>query len=184
MFTILALMEPHQEFRLDPKGFFFGVNMAIQRNVLFEVGGFNPEAFGDIWLGDGEAGLNRKLWERGMLVGYVTDAVVYHHIPASRMTLAYFQKRMSNEGACDAYAKYHPGIPSLYELARDILRIALHNAPSWLGAVALWGQTSRKALNVQLRAARSWSHMCYILRLMRDPVLRCLVTKSDWLNAI
>src|SRR5438309_3929174 len=32
---ILSLMEPYPEFRLDPKGYFFGVNMAIRRNILF-----------------------------------------------------------------------------------------------------------------------------------------------------
>ena len=59
MFNILSIMEPHTEFRMNPNGFFFGVNMAIRRNILFEVGGFNPESFGDIWSGDGEAGLNK-----------------------------------------------------------------------------------------------------------------------------
>lgn len=38
-----------------------GVNFAIRKKTLFEVGGFNPEVFGDIWMGDGETGLQRKL---------------------------------------------------------------------------------------------------------------------------
>jgi hypothetical protein len=75
IFGILSIMEPYTDFRLDPNGFFFGVNMAIRREVLFELGGFNPESFGDIWLGDGETGLNRKLQKRGLLIGYVPDAI-------------------------------------------------------------------------------------------------------------
>src|SRR5215510_5300388 len=112
IFGILSIMEPYTNFRLDPNGFFFGVNMAIRREVLFELGGFNPESFGDIWLGDGETGLNRKLWKRGFLIGYVPDAVVYHHIPPQRMTIDYFRRRMANEGACEVYANCHDGIPS------------------------------------------------------------------------
>src|SRR5207249_7611413 len=41
--------------------------MAIRRDVLFQVGGFNPDLVGDFFLGDGATGLNRKLWERGMV---------------------------------------------------------------------------------------------------------------------
>ena len=47
-------MEPYDGFRLDPNGVFFGVNMAIRRDVLLKLGGFNPDSFGDVWLGDGE----------------------------------------------------------------------------------------------------------------------------------
>ena len=47
IFTILSIMEPHTEFRIDQKGGFFGVNTAIRRNILFEVGGFNPDSFGE-----------------------------------------------------------------------------------------------------------------------------------------
>ena len=36
-FAILSLMEPYNEFRLDPEGFFFGVNMAIRRNMGIEL---------------------------------------------------------------------------------------------------------------------------------------------------
>ncbi len=104
-FPIYSLMEPYEGFRLDAKGIFFGVNMAIRREVLFEAGGFNPEAFGDFWLGDGETGLNRKLWELAMFVGYVPGALVYHHIPSERMTVSYMRRRMANQGACDVYTR-------------------------------------------------------------------------------
>ena len=36
-------------FRLGADGIFFGVNMAVRRDVLFAAGGFNPEIFGDRW---------------------------------------------------------------------------------------------------------------------------------------
>jgi glycosyltransferase involved in cell wall biosynthesis len=107
----LSLMEPYQEFCIDHKGYFYGVNIAVRRNALFEVGGFNPEAFGDIWLGDGETGLYNKLCERGMLVGYVPSAIVYHHIAPERMTVDYLRRRMANQGACEAYSQFHVEVP-------------------------------------------------------------------------
>src|SRR5207244_2638099 len=114
---ILSLMEPFEEFRLGPEAFFWGVNMAIRREVLFAVGGFNPEAFGDIWLGDGESGLNRKLRERRMPIGYVPGAVVHHHIPPGRMTVDYVCHRLANQEACELYTTYHDRIPVAFACA-------------------------------------------------------------------
>jgi len=64
-FGILSLMEPYDHFRLGPDGYFFGVNMAIRRDTVFETGGFHPESFGDSWFGDGESGLRQKLRDQG-----------------------------------------------------------------------------------------------------------------------
>lgn len=179
MFTILSLMEPLAEFRLDSQGFFFGVNMAIRRDVLFKVGGFNPESFGDIWLGDGESGLNRKLWKDNLLVGYVPGAIVYHHIPPSRMTVDYFCRRMANEGACDMYSHYHNGIPNQLHLLTHLVQIAVKNK-FWLKSL-LVGSNDKTALNVKLHAARTQSQIKYILRLMFDKGFQKLVLQQDWL---
>ena len=180
-FPILSLMEPYSEFQLEHRGFFFGVNMAIRRNILFEVGGFNPECFGDIWLGDGETGLNHKLWDRNLLVGYVPSAVVYHHIPASRMTVDYFCHRMANEGACDMYARYHPGV--LKRLFARVHKpiIALKNCP-WLLSRLCRGRTDRLSLNLQMNAARTRSQLRYLDRLLREPEFYQLVITSNWLD--
>ena len=182
MFGILSLMEPYDEFRIDPQGFFFGVNMAIRRHTLLEVGGFNPESFGDMWLGDGETGLNRKLWQRGMLIGYVPDALVYHHIPAQRMTVKYFHHRMANEGACEVYARFHRGIPSWLRLFKHATGIALRNGKYWATALLLRGRTDPHSLNTGINAAMTLSQFKYVVRLMLDNELRKLVLKEDWLN--
>src|SRR5258707_14266832 len=116
MFPPLSLLDLAPDFRLTPDGIFFGVNMAIRRDVLFESGGFNPESFGDHWLGDGETGLNRKLHACGRLIGYVPEALVYHHVPPERMTVGYLRRRQANDGACDMYAAFHQKMPSLIGL--------------------------------------------------------------------
>jgi glucosyl-dolichyl phosphate glucuronosyltransferase len=181
MFPALSLLDLGREFTLKPDGIFFGVNMAIRRQVLFDAGGFNPEIFGTRWLGDGETGLNRKLWKRGQLVGYVPDAVVYHSVPPERMTVPYLRRRQTNEGACDMYARFHARMPSLVGLAGTVGAIVRESARDWAAEPLFRGRTDARALRVQLRAVRAWSRLRYTLRLMVSPGLRKLVTRQDWL---
>jgi len=181
MFPSLSLMDLGSSFQLSFDGIFFGVNMAIRRDILFEVGGFNPEIFGDRWLGDGETGLNRKLWARRELIGYVPDALVYHRVSAERMTLAYLRTRQANDGACDMYARFHEQMPSTARLARAALGIVAASARDWVAEPVLRGRTDPRALRVQLRAARAWSRLRYVARLTASRQRRLLVTQQDWL---
>jgi glucosyl-dolichyl phosphate glucuronosyltransferase len=182
MFPVLSLMEPYPEFRLSAQGWFFGVNMAIRRSVLVDLGGFNPDSFGSIWLGDGETGLNRRLRETSALIGYVPEALVYHHVPRERMSAGYFRRRQANDGACDVYALYHrAGVPGPAGLAREAGRIVARSARDWLAAPLLWDRTDPRSLRVQMRAVRGFSQLRYVLRLLVDARLRVLVTRQNWL---
>jgi glycosyltransferase involved in cell wall biosynthesis len=181
MFPALSLLDLSPEFRLTHDGIFFGVNMAIRRDPLFSTGGFNPEIFGNRWLGDGETGLNRKLWARRELIGYVPDAVVYHRVTAERMTVDYLRRRQANDGACDMYARFHRGMPSLTGLAWAALGIGAESVRDWAVAPVFRGRTDPRALRVQLRAARAWARLEYVVRLMGDPQLRAQVTRENWL---
>lgn len=182
-FGLLGLRESYPDFRLEPDGVLYGGNMAIRRDVLFAVGGFNPENFGDVWLGDGETGLNRKLWQRDLLVGYVPAALVYHHIPPARMTARYLCQRMANEGACGEYAAFHDGIPGPPGLALRLGRISL--ALGKLGLLTAWRAVVARDRFARLRARLGLAfHMYrvrYVLRLSHDRAFRALVTKTDWL---
>ena len=182
MFSLLSLVDISDEFRLDPHGFFFGGNMAIRRAVLFQVGGFNPELVGERYFGDGEVGLYQKLWQRQMLIGYVPEALMYHHIPPPRMTVEYLCRRMANEGAADMYTLYHPGIPGRLRLLTHAAAIAATNSKGWLGGMLLRGRTDRRSVDVQMHAARTQAQVQYLIRLMFDHELRSLVLKKDWLH--
>lgn len=182
-FEILSIWEPWEEFQLEPGGFFFyGVNMAIRRDTLFEVGGFNPEAYGDFWVGDGESGLNRKLGQHDLMVGYVPHAMVYHHIPAGRLTVDYFCQRMANEGACLMYTEYHGGIPSRLRLCRRLAGLIVRNARQWRAARACKGRTDVEALQMQMDAARTRAQARYVVRLLTSKKFRQLVVKENWLE--
>jgi glycosyltransferase involved in cell wall biosynthesis len=88
----------------------YGCNFSIRRSLLFEVGGFNPDAFGDkklLWYrGDGEIGLLRKVLATGRNVIYTPCAMVWHVIPEDRMTLDYFEKRSFIEGISASFSAY------------------------------------------------------------------------------
>jgi glycosyltransferase involved in cell wall biosynthesis len=181
MFPVLSLIDLGPDFTLKDDGLFFGVNMAIRRALLFELGGFNPDTFGDQWLGDGETGLNRKLWARGMLVGYVPNAVVYHHVPPGRMTVAYMRRRQANDGACDMYARFHEHMPSVPGLLAEAGGVVVESARDLAAEPLFRRRTDLRALRVQMRAARAWSRLRYTARLIVSPHLRELVTRRDWL---
>lgn len=86
--------------------FVWGLNFAIRRKTLFEIGGFHPDTYPKRYQrfqGNGETGLTMKLFEKGYEALYVPGATLFHIIPADRMTSEYFQKRMFFQGVCDSY---------------------------------------------------------------------------------
>lgn len=87
----------------------YGCNMSVRRSVLYEVGGFNPDAIGErrlIWLrGDGETGLQEKIYDAGHKVLYEPRAGLYHRIPASRLRPEYFYWRAFIQGISDSYSR-------------------------------------------------------------------------------
>lgn len=180
---LLSLMEPYDGFRLDAGGWFYGANMAVRRDVLFRLGGFNPEMFGADFVGDGETGLNLKLWATGALVGYVPGAVVHHHVPPSRMTPAYIRRRLADQAACDLYTRFQrDGVPSRRVLIAEAARTAAANARFVAAAPVFGEQTDGRALFVRARAAETVTRVRYLLRLATSPWLRSLVDQRDWLT--
>jgi glycosyltransferase involved in cell wall biosynthesis len=181
-FGPFSLLDRSDQLLIEPGGYFFGVNMAIRRDVLFDLGGFNPEAFGGTWLGDGETGLVAKLSARGLLVGYVPDAEVHHHIGPERMTVAYLRRRMANQGACDVYTEFHAGVPCRRALARQVVLTAGRASRPSVKAVRGWNRTDPASLLAQMEAAQEVRRLAYIVRLIFDAERRALVERDDWLG--
>ena len=181
-FGILSLMEPYDNFHLNGDGIFFGVNMAIRANVLLEMGGFNPEAFGAVWLGNGETGLIYKLWDHRMLIGYVPEALVYHHIPPERMTVQYLRDRMANQGACDLYSDFHSALPNIRSMLRRVSGLILRNYRSWVAAMLVKNRTDVQSLTVQLESARTQAQLKYMLKVALNKRFQSFVLKKDWIN--
>ena len=182
-FAPLSLMKLNGGFRLGKKGFFYGGNMAIRKKVLFDLGGFNPEIFGDIWLGDGETGLNRKMWRKGLLIGYVPDALMYHHIEKWKMTMKFFLLRLANQGRCDVYTLFHEGgIPKntfgMFAFLPDLLAIHIR----YFMKTFVLGYRAPTEIKLKLQIMRLRAQVDYMKQAMHDAKLQQLITRKHWLT--
>ena len=104
----LSLLDIGDEAREIDANYVWGLNFAIRRSTLFELGGFHPDCIPDHlqrFQGDGETGLTRKANERGYRAVYQPKALVHHRIPASRVTPEYFERRSFYQGVCDSYTE-------------------------------------------------------------------------------
>ena len=112
--------------RMEPFESVVGCNMAVRRHALLQVGGFNPDVYGDPKLahlmGDGETGLSRKFHEAGFVVRYDVEAWLHHRVPASRMTLEYMSRRAKVAGVKAVYGLYRYRITRRAQLMGHALK--------------------------------------------------------------
>lgn len=98
---------------IDPV-WIFGLNFSIRRELLLELGGFNPDLVPstlDRWQGDGETGLAYKVKTRGIRCLYRHDALVQHHLGSERLNPGAFAKRARYQGVCDSFTAIRAGKP-------------------------------------------------------------------------
>src|SRR5262249_7207773 len=65
--------------------YIWGLNFAIRRRALFDLGGFHPDCIPDAlqhFQGDGETGLTMKAFAQGYKAVFTPGAAVYHFISA------------------------------------------------------------------------------------------------------
>ena len=97
--------------RLFPKGRIpGGGNMAMRRDVFSSVGNFNTSLgrTGKSLIGGEESDLFERIAKAGMECYYEPRAVMYHIIPAEKLTDAYFERLCYNTGASQfTRAKIH-----------------------------------------------------------------------------
>jgi glucosyl-dolichyl phosphate glucuronosyltransferase len=172
MFPALSLLDRRSGFRITPREVLFGVNMAVRRTELIAHGGFSPEIFGKTWLGSGESGLNYRLASSRRGIGYVPNAVVYHHVEAERMSVSYLTRRMRNEGASHVYSRVHGSPMPRLRLATLIARGLIFHGPLVAAGTLASGATGSRALRLQLAAAHRAGRVAYAWRLLTDSALR------------
>lgn len=93
--------------QIDPN-YVWGLNFSIRRQALFDLGGFHPDCIPkhlQHFQGDGETGLTIKANQLGYKAIYQPQALVFHQVPASRMTFNYFDQRYFYQGVCNSYTK-------------------------------------------------------------------------------
>lgn len=84
----------------------WGLNYSIRKSSFLKFGGFHPDNISPRYQhfqGDGETGLSLKLKENGAKAWYNPQVIVYHEVPAERMTYFYFEKRYFYQGVCNSF---------------------------------------------------------------------------------
>jgi len=116
-----------QECFVNPN-YVWGLNFCCRKNTLISLGGFHPDSMPkDLqkYQGDGESGLTIKAFENGHQAYYTPKLLLYHHIPASRLTIDYFKQRAFFQGVCNSFTllrKYGGLIPKNKKNFKDQLR--------------------------------------------------------------
>ena len=115
---------------VDPN-LIWGLNLAIRRQTLIDIGGFHPDTLKrshQIYQGDGDTGVTRKIAALGLTAGYFPGLAVNHHIPAHRITKDYVIERAFQEGICEEFLRLrnsHRGeLPTQKRTSKNPLRTA------------------------------------------------------------
>lgn len=104
----LSLLDFGDSSKEIPGDYIYGCNYSIRKSVLFECGGFHPDAMPQELIryrGDGESALSLTIMGKGYKSFYESKASVYHRIPPERLTLDYFCRRAFNQGISDSYTE-------------------------------------------------------------------------------
>ena len=118
-----------------------GGNMAFRREVFVRFGFFNPELgrVGDRLIGGEESDLFERLTRAGAKCYYVPDAVMWHLIPARKLTRTYFESLSYNIGVSQRRRA---------ELSDSVVRLRLCELLKWgatLMIALFWLLTLRPA---------------------------------------
>lgn len=176
--SIYSLLDHGDEERELPEGdYIYGCNFSIRKQVLYEVGGFNPDGFGArklIWYrGDGECGLQRKVRAAGKKVVYTPAAVIEHRIPARRLSLEYLYRRAFDAGIEGSYVYYRYRQPTrfslLMQVGRTVARIAYRCLRRQLNH---WSGRSIQELKESVVVANKLGRLSHLWRLFIRAELR------------
>jgi GT2 family glycosyltransferase len=104
-----------------------GANMAVRRELLAKVGGFNEE------LGPGRSGISedvefaQRVLRSGGRIGYEHRAAVYHEVDWSRLTEEFFRLRHEQQGRSRLIYKKQSLVSIIPNLLRSVWTLGWHS---------------------------------------------------------
>jgi glycosyltransferase involved in cell wall biosynthesis len=104
----LSVVDLGDETKVIDPSYIWGCNFSIKKSILYEVGGFHPDAMPQALIkfrGDGETSVSNYVKNSEYKALYNPQVSLYHYVPNNRMTEEYFCNRMFNQGISDSYAK-------------------------------------------------------------------------------
>jgi glycosyltransferase involved in cell wall biosynthesis len=122
VFPLLGILDLGREEKAIPSNLVFGGNFFIKRQLILDLGGFNPDGVpqDQIYLrGDGETGLMKKFEAQGLVALYEPKSTVQHIIDKNRLSIKYLCKRSFNQGVSDSFSYFRSEklIPSDYSFS-------------------------------------------------------------------
>lgn len=183
--SYLSLLDLGNEIKELKTPSIYGCNFSIRKSLLFKVGGFNPDVFGDkklIWYGgDGETGLLRKVLRLRKKIIYTPHALVWHVIPKSRLTLDYFKRKRFIEGISASFRAYRIKKFSNIELFYRSCKFLIAGAICRLLALKSKIVKNDNYFKYEFASSFFKSHSIYEFRLIYDKKLRTHAKKKSWL---
>lgn len=176
---VLGMLDYGEETVIRSGLFINGGSFSIRRNVLMQVGGFNPGQRGAYIVGDSETGLCRKLARSGIPVGW-TGATTAWHVQEARKngTLVDIKRRFRNNGICDAYyatfydLKRHRVARDLMEKSRRLVGTAVRTIQR--------GGGGRCGHRLELEVAYYAYYVKYLLLYRVSRRIRDEIRSRDW----
>lgn len=160
----------------------YSCHEAIRREAFWETGGFHPEYTRDVYLGDGETGLNQDIIRNGWWMAYVGKSIIYHMIPPKRMTQKHINKVMFNIGITESYMEYRKeafGKKDLWLRYRKYLKAYIKEC--WeIVKKALQGESTLRF--IVAKAFYYKARIAYEYRIVSDERFRRMVLKNNWLK--
>jgi glycosyltransferase involved in cell wall biosynthesis len=178
-FGVFSLMELDGGCGMSADNIFFGVNMAIRRSV-FQKTGFHPELLGNRTIGDGESGLRNDIRKSGGAIGWVPEAIVYHHISSSRMSVTYIRKWAWHLGATEMYGRWRHRRRGVPPMAKEAIRVIRDYWRNWLRAYLVCRRRDREAIDLQFQSSLGWSKLVYLWWMLTDPLVQQALDMWDF----
>ncbi|HQY19740.1 MAG TPA: glycosyltransferase family 2 protein [Ignavibacteria bacterium] len=157
-------------------------NLSIKRDVLFEVGGFNPEMVGEWLMGDGETGLWKKLFKKKYLIGWAPDAVMYHYQVAKKnATVEDIERRFYNNGICIPYNIYAID----QEGKKALLKNMFYASKQWVRWIIKKNRfgildNKKSEYYAKFRSAFYFAQIRYTLNILFSREFRNKLLSDDW----
>lgn len=174
---VKILQSPH--FTLSPEIMLCSANMIVRREV-FSFTSFHPEIYGTKTVGDGESGTNLDLLERGVPIGFIPEALVFHHTSDERMTPAYIRRWAGRHcGTSQMYTAWRGKNITFQVVVRELCRITSCFLKYWIRYPFCKDKTTSKDLCVQYNASRGVWQLIYLWQMLFDTDVKdCLKIRN------
>ncbi|MBE9138803.1 glycosyltransferase [Nodosilinea sp. LEGE 07088] len=185
--TELSLLDLGSTRRIVDANYIWGLNFSIRKRALYELGGFHPDCIPkqlQHLQGDGETGLTRQANQRSYTALYEPLALLYHVVPAARLTPDYFESRYFYQGVCDSYTAIrdrHRG-QDASEQSPELSNRLHHYIGKVKGKLAslIKGSDEYRAIRQRCKIAYANGFTFHQQRVARHPALLEWVLKDDY----